>query len=101
MPTIKPDAIVTLGVYAKELGGHPIHFSPKWQCRFPLQIDNESFDCALLFEGEGSILPGQRTRVSIKFLYPERAKQHIKVGSKFRLWDRRDFAEGEILEVLT
>lgn len=57
----------------------------------------EIYDCRLLLEGIGSIRPGDRLIVPIKFLSPDLLLGELRVGDQFDLWEgRKKIAEGVI-----
>ena len=66
----------------------------------PFFHKGEGFDCRLLLDQTGTVLvPGGSYTVKIKFLYPDLIKPRLRSGEQFKLWDTKDFADGEVLEV--
>lgn len=69
-----------------------------FRCVF--EFEGAGFDCALLLTDLGSLAPGNEAVVPVAFLFPEHVKARLQPGSRFRLWEGKYIAEGEILEVL-
>ena len=66
----------------------------------PLIFEGEAFDCRILLgQTNETLVPGQTAVVPIKFLKPELVKPRLKSGSRFKLWESGEFADGEVLEV--
>ncbi|MCA9802289.1 MAG: hypothetical protein KC777_09895 [Cyanobacteria bacterium HKST-UBA02] len=85
-----------ISLLSTENGGlnGPIDMEP----RCPLFVDEEYHDCRI-HVGKEPIYPGQtRDHIVIEFLCPELVAGKLTVGKKFKLWDRRFFAEGLVTE---
>ena len=99
MTILDPDLIVRVRLFSKEEGGRGSSLPAKtFGC--PFFFEDEGFDCRLLLDQVGTTLaPGDTVVVPLKFLLPEYIVPRLKLGDRFKLWDGKDFAEGEVLEV--
>lgn len=91
--------IARIELYETEHGGRngPTP-SNKFGCLF--EGDGEYFDCRLLLEGIGSLRPGQTATVPILFLNPDLLRPRLRTSQRFRLWDGKIIADGEIEEIV-
>ena len=64
----------------------------------PLFIGDDGFDCRLLLDGRRLDL-GENHEVAVKFLYREKALPKMKTGAELHLWEGRNIASGEIIQV--
>ena len=98
---LRPDVIVRVRLLTVAEGGRhkPI---PAVAFGCPLFFEREGFDCRLLLNqlGSGLELGEERSDVPIKFLFPEHVKGRLRVGAHFKLWEGKDIATGEILEIV-
>ncbi len=62
------------------------------------ELELHGYDCRLLLkENNRSISPGETaSNVRIAFLSPDEVFAHIKVGTRFVLWEMGPIGEGEI-----
>jgi hypothetical protein len=98
---IEPDIIARVSVYAANHGGRQSTIPPV-QFGCPFFFEGEGFDCRLLLDQVGvSLSPGSTADVPIKFVCPELVKPRLHRGARFKLWESGDFAEGEVLEILS
>jgi hypothetical protein len=90
---IRPDVIVNLELYAEggRLGSTPANYLG---CIFV--YEGENFECRLLLEDVGPLVPGGRAKVPVKFLSPELIKNRLHVGDQFRLREAKMIGEGTI-----
>ena len=65
----------------------------------PFFMDEQMNDCRLILTDVGPVSPGQTVEVPIVFLAPRLVVDRLKVGRRFKLWERGIIAEGEILKV--
>lgn len=94
---IRPDVIVNLRLYS-EGGRQSATPSDYLGCIF--EYEGENFECRLLLEDVGPLLPGGQALVPIKFLRPDLIKERLRVGNHFRLREARIIAEGVIESIL-
>jgi hypothetical protein len=101
MDNLKPDIIARIHLYPTDQGGRQKVIPPsRFGC--PFFFAGQGFDCRLLLDQVGvSLAPGTTAEVPIKFLYPELVKTKLTPGSRFKLWEAGDFADGEVLEIIT
>jgi len=97
---IKPDIIAEVYFYTTEDGGRKGP-TPDNFIGFPLEFKGKYYDCRLLLDDIGSISPGDTVIVPIIFLYPEKILYQLKIGAKFRLWERGFKANGKVLKKMT
>ncbi|MGO9314971.1 MAG: hypothetical protein ACLQBD_11055 [Syntrophobacteraceae bacterium] len=64
-------------------------------------LSDHGYECRLLVRGlSKAIQPGETVHdVTIAFLSPEEVMPHIKVGTKFDLWEGGWIGEGEITAI--
>ena len=68
-----PDIIATVRFYATEARGRKGATPPQiFGC--PLEFDSEKFDCRLLLQEVGALVPGAAATAPIEFLFPELVK---------------------------
>lgn len=89
------DVTADIYFYSTEEGGCKIAL-PVNQFRCPMIINDEMFDCLLVYPSDELIHPSDEVRVSMEFLSPEIVLPMLYVGKKFQLWERGIIAEGEI-----
>ncbi len=100
MNIMTPDIKVKLRLLTTAEGGRKSGI-PETQFGCPLFHCGEAFDCRLLLDQMGGGLElGEVKVVPIKFMSPDKIKGRLKEGDSIRLWEGKDIAEGEILEVL-
>ena len=97
---IQPDIVAKITFYHSDEGGRK---EPTRNDFFgcPLKIHRHYYDCRLLLFEHGAIYPGQTVIVPIKFLDSPTVLKILHVGDAFELWDRRVFAEGEVVEIIS
>lgn len=95
------DVIARVRLHTTEEGGRKKPIRPGWfAC--PFVYGGEAFDCRLLLdEASTGIRPGDTAEVRITFLNPELVKPRLSPGSLFKLWEGGEFADGEVLSVVT
>ena len=100
MNQLKPDVIARVHLFRTEEGGRGNTITAQhFGC--PFRYDGEAFDCRILLDQVGvSLAPGATADVPIKFLRPDLIKPRLQAGARFKLWEGKDFADGEVLEVL-
>ncbi|HMJ11056.1 MAG TPA: hypothetical protein VK524_06590 [Polyangiaceae bacterium] len=98
---LRPDVIARVRLLSSAEGGRQRAIPPT-MFGVPFFFEGEGFDCRLLLDQLGvSLEPGQeRAGIPIKFLFPEYIKGRLRPGDKFKLWEGKDIAEGEVTEVL-
>ncbi|QGZ41961.1 hypothetical protein IP92_04325 [Pseudoduganella flava] len=94
---MKPDALIKVRFRTQREGGRdqPVP-GPSFSC--PLVIDGEAFDCRLQ-HGKGELALGQWHDVKVKFLDRANVARKLSAGTKFKLWEGKDVAEGIVLDV--
>lgn len=99
MATIPPDIIARVRLFTQQENGRLNPLPPRpFGCPFFYQ--GEGFDCRLLLAQTGTTLvPGETAEIAVKFLNPDLIKPRLNAGDQFKLWDGKDFAVGEVLEV--
>jgi hypothetical protein len=94
-----PDILATVYFYPSDEGGRQTPTpSDKLNCIFDL--GGEYFDCRLLLNETGPLLPGQEALVPIKFFYPDLVKPKIKLGDNFHLRESGTIARGVVDKLL-
>jgi hypothetical protein len=93
MAMIRPDVIVSLELYSE--GGRQ-EATPLDHLGCIFEYEGENFECRLLLEDVGPLLPGAQAKVPIKFLRPDLIKERLRVGSHFRLRESKNIGEGVI-----
>jgi len=97
MEEVKPDFLASLYFYPTEKGGR----------KYPLRYKNfgtvgmfekENFSVYILQPSEWFAKPGDKVSLPMKFLFPF-AKETIRVGDKFHLWEGKFYAEGIVEEI--
>ena len=96
---IAPDILATVYFYSSDEGGRQTP-TPSDKLNCILDLEGEYFDCRLLLDETGSLLPGQEALVPIKFLYPDLVKPKLKLGDKFHLRESKTIAEGVVDKLL-
>lgn len=94
-----PEIIAKLTFLRPEEGGRKMSTPSKF-FGYPFLMDEQMNDCRLILTNIGPVSPGQTVEVPIAFLAPKLVIDRLKVGRKFKLWERGVIAEGEILKVL-
>ena len=95
---MKPDAKINVRFFTTPEGGRTTAVEGQFYgC--PLFVDNEAFDCRLLLEGRRLEL-GTTYEVPVKFLFPELALPKLAVGKEVLLWEGRNVARGQVIELL-
>lgn len=95
----QPDVMATVRLLPTEEGGRTSAMPPEvFRCVF--EFEGAGFDCALLLTEVGPLAPGEEATVPVAFLFPEYVKDRLQPGSRFRLWEGKHIAEGEIVELL-
>lgn len=92
-----PDIIISVRFLATSEGGRekPVQ-GQFYSC--PLFIDGEGFDCRLLLDGRRLDL-GTSYEVPVKFLYRDKALPKMKPGALVHLWEGRNVAEGQVVQI--
>jgi hypothetical protein len=93
--SITSDILATVHFYTSDEGGRQTP-TPSDKLNCILEFEGEYFDCRLLLNETGPLLPGQEASVPIKFLYPDLIKPKLKLGDKFRLRESKTIAEGVV-----
>lgn len=96
---IKPNIIAKIYLYPTDEGGRE-NSTPSNYIGFPFEFEGSYYDCRLLLDDVGSISPGETAEVPIIFLYSELIVHKLKIGSKFRLWERGFKGDGVVLNIL-
>ncbi len=100
MRNLIPDIVARIKFRTTEDNGRrkPL---PAKQFGCPLIFERAAFDCRLLLDQTGELVyPGEVVEIPVKFLFPQLIKPRLQIGSKFKLWDTKDFADGEVIEIL-
>jgi hypothetical protein len=63
-------------------------------------LGEDLYECRLLLYEIGSISPGDEVVVPIWFLSPQSIVPKLIKGSRFKLCELKDVAEGEVIEIL-
>jgi hypothetical protein len=95
---MKPDAIINVRFFTTAEGGRSTAVEGRFYA-CPLFVENESFDCRLLLEGRRLEL-GATYEVPVKFLYRELALPKLAVAKEVVLWEGRNVAKGQVVEVV-
>jgi hypothetical protein len=95
MKAVQPDILVVVRFLSTQEGGREGP-TPKTWFGCPFVFAGEYFDCRLLLDGVGSISPGDKVKVPIKFVRPDLILKKLQVGDRFELWERGVIAEGYI-----
>ena len=100
MDQLKADVVARVRLYRTEEGGRGnVITAGQFGC--PFFYDGEAFDCRILLNQVGvTLAPGATAVVPIKFLRPDLVKPRLRTGARFKLWEGKDFADGEVLEVV-
>ena len=93
MTVIRPDVVANLELYS-EGGRREATPSNYLGCIFEYQ--GENFECRLLLEDVGPLVPGGHAKVPIAFLRPELVKPRLRVGHRFKLREASVIGEGTI-----
>lgn len=94
---MKPDAVISVRFLTTAEGGRNTAVEGQFYA-CPLFVENQAFDCRLLLEGRRLEL-GTTYKVPIKFLYREMALPKLAVGKQILLWEGRNIAKGQVVEV--
>jgi hypothetical protein len=95
---INPDAIIKVRFKTTAEGGRKTSLVANiYSC--PLFIDGEGFDCRILL-GNQQIELGRWYSLPVKFLNRDFVFQKLTPGKLITLWEGKDIANGEVLEVL-
>lgn len=65
----------------------------------PLVVDGEAYDCRLLVKAQTLDL-GEIYDLPIKFLNPELVLPKLSVGKPVKLWEGKDIAVGEVVQLV-
>jgi hypothetical protein len=99
--SLRPDVIARVRLLTTAEGGrHRALPTAMFGCTF--FFEGRFFDCRLLLDqrGHGLELGQERTEVPIKFLFPDCIKHRLQPAARFKLWDGKYIAEGEVVEVV-
>ncbi len=95
---MKPDAIINVRFKTPGEGGRKTALVGNfYSC--PLFIDGEGFDCRVLL-GNQKIELGEWYRLQVQFLNRNFVVPKLAPGKLITLWEGKDVASGEVLEVL-
>lgn len=94
----KPDIIAKIYFYKTEEGGVKNRRTKTIRC--PSEINGEKFDCVIEIGKEKSITAGDTITAPVSFLSPKIVRPMLKVGSKFKLWERRFIADCTVEEII-
>lgn len=98
-----PDIKANVRFYLTEEGGRSMGF-PRGcgeRCGIPFSFQGELFDCWILLSYMNmNIELGEWVTVPVKFLSPDLIKPRLKVGDKFKLWEGKFIADGEVLNII-
>jgi hypothetical protein len=99
---MQPDIIARIRLFTLEEGGRSQPIPPiQFGCPLFLEGQRQGHDCRLLLDHVGVELnPGSTVDIPIKFPFPQDAVPCLRLGDKFRLWEGRDIAQGEVLRIL-
>jgi hypothetical protein len=95
----KPDILARIRFWRTVEGGRKGP-TPATYLGIPFHFENEFYESWLLLDETGSLYPGDEAIVPLKFLHPPGIVPKLKVGSKFKLWEGKDVADGEVTEIL-
>ncbi len=95
----KPDIFARIRFNRTEEGGRKGP-TPATYLGIPFHFEDGFYDCRLLLDGIGPLSPGDEAVTPLKFLHPPGIVPRLEVGSKFKLWEGRDVADGEVTEIL-
>jgi hypothetical protein len=98
MPS-KADLLVDLEFLTSEEDGRNGP-TPRDCFRCAFEFEGEFFDCRLDLRESGSLAPGSRARVALRFLRTEMIVPRLLPGAVFTLWEMRTIARGRVVEVL-
>ncbi|WBY08316.1 hypothetical protein PIB19_01960 [Sphingomonas sp. 7/4-4] len=89
------DIVAEITMYSTDLGGRQGP-TPKDKFNCIMQASNHAFDIRINLNDHGSLMPGDRARVPVQFLYPDLAKDYCTVGTKFVLREIGIIGEGVV-----
>ncbi|MDP1699942.1 MAG: hypothetical protein Q8L53_03135 [Aestuariivirga sp.] len=93
-----PTVTVSVHFLTSEEGGRTSATPPdKLHCMFDLQ--GKYYDCRILLDSVGSVLPGQTVTAPLIFIDPETIIPKLVVGLKFNLHDPRLIATGTVMKI--
>ena len=92
------DIIAEIHFYSENEGGRDIP-TPDNFFGCPMIINGNFYDCRLLLGNIGSVKPGDKIIVPIKFLDSQKVLGLLKQDDKFELWEMRNIAEGKVVKV--
>lgn len=96
--TAKLDVIINVRFKTADEGGRKTALVGNfYSC--PLFVDGEGFDCRV-FLGDQKIELGEWYRLPVKFLNRDFVVPKLMPGKPITLWEGKDVANGEVLEVL-
>ena len=96
---MEPDAIIRVRFKTPEENGRKSAIKASYySC--PMLIDGEYFDCRLLLAGREVEL-GLSYEIPVQFLRPDLVLSKLTKGKSFVLWEGKDVASGDVLEILT
>ncbi len=96
---LKPDAHVNIKFYETTDGGRKIATPISDVFRFIFSIDNNNFDCRMLFSEISSINPGDsKDNIAIKFLNYDGVKNKLHINKKFYIRESGIIGEGVITD---
>lgn len=91
------DIIAKINFYNENNGGRKGP-TPSSFFNCPMVINNKYYDCRLLLNNIGSIKPGDKVVVPIKFLDSETVLKIITKNDTFTLWESGIIADGKVIE---
>jgi hypothetical protein len=92
----EPHITAEVRLFRTDEGGRAVGIlAPHFTC--PMEIAGEFLTCRLYLSDVGRMDPGRVATVPIGILAPELARDKLHDGLRFKLWDRRFFAEGTVL----
>jgi len=94
----EPDIIANVTLLSTEQGGrHGATPTSRFGC--PCEIQGEMFDGRMDLSAIGSVAPGDRFRVPIRFLRPDLVRPRLRVGFCFSLWEGSTIGYAVVIEL--
>ena len=94
----QPDLLADVELLTTAAGGRRAPIGVE-QYNCPFGFAGEYFECRIDLSDHGTLAPGARARLPVKFLRPDLILDRLAPGAAFVLWEGRDIGKGTVVQV--